>query len=68
MSEEGWIPWSGGECPVLARTVVEVRFRMETLGTMTERSDFFDWVWPDDDPYNDDIIAYRILNTQDQSR
>jgi hypothetical protein len=58
----GWIEWAGGECPVEPETTVEVRFRMEKLGPMTEKASFFDWDWPESDPpYNDDIAAYRIV-------
>ena len=61
--ENPWIEWAGGEPPVEADTIVEVRLRDAKLGTMTERADFFDWTIPDEEPrYRDDIIAYRIVS------
>jgi hypothetical protein len=62
MSSSEWIEWSGGKCPVPDSTITEVRFRSETFETITGRADYFGWEWPADDPYYDDITAYRVVS------
>lgn len=57
---DGWIEWSGGECPVPRGSETTIRFRDgdETTDTIPHL-----WNWEHD---NDeaDIIAYRIVNQQ----
>lgn len=52
---DGWIPWSGGKCPVSGHTVVEVRFR--TKAKQSARADHYWWTHGE---LPGDIIAYRI--------
>lgn len=53
----GWIPWSGGECPVPGDALVEVKFR---VGTYSAEFRADHWVWtPTGHPL--DITAYRIV-------
>lgn len=57
---DGWIHWNGGECPVPARTRVDIRFRRggDESNRIAEALEWghgkFGWWW--------DIIAYRIVN------
>ena len=53
---DGWIPWAGGECPVGAKTGVQVKDRTgrTCLGAGWE----FDWEHAASDY---DILAYRIV-------
>lgn len=53
---DDWVEWNGGDCPVPADTVVDVRFR----GSIEDRRNpAAEWYWPQrGDP--SDIIAYRI--------
>jgi len=71
MSDNPWIEWGGGDCPVAPDVMVEVRLRtgdeIGASGTLSAG----DWmVQPEypDDPSNwehhghpDDIIAYRVV-------
>lgn len=57
-----WIDWHGGECPVPANALVDVRFRG---GVTDERSRAGAWKW--DTNYGDyGIIAYRLSGAQDR--
>jgi hypothetical protein len=81
-SEDSWIPWAGGECPVAPGTHVAVKLVHQSSGAVWDREDHeeaghFDslgwwtgWRWkpPGKVLTNHRIVAYRILNTQDQSR
>ena len=57
---DGWIQWNGGECPVPARTRVEIRFRRggNESNRIAEALEWehgkLGWWW--------DIVAYRIVN------
>lgn len=61
----GWIEWKGGECPVEAGDLVDVRFngplwREGGSGpseVLRARADEYDWGRDDADPY---LIAYRL--------
>lgn len=55
---DGWIPWSGGECPVDSRTIIEVKF---LSGAIFDNMTAGAWKWKSD---NDDgtIVAYRIAD------
>ena len=62
--EDGWIPWSGGECPLDRLTQVDVRYRNgdELMGAgLTWLAGSYDWNhnWNHDES-DYDIIAYRI--------
>ena len=61
---DGWIPWSGGECPMDRLTQVDVRYRNgdELMGAgLTWLAGSYDWNhnWNHDES-DYDIIAYRI--------
>ena len=59
---DGWIPWSGGECPVSPAMLVEVKLRsgQSWLNKNAEEGSFWEWYHgPKKSP--DDIIAYRPL-------
>jgi hypothetical protein len=59
---DGWIPWSGGECPVSPTMLVEVKLRSGKawLNKKAEEGSFWEWYHgPKKSP--DDIIAYRPL-------
>ena len=60
-AQDGWIEWSGGECPVPKGTIVDVRYRNGQENTCAEALTLgkgaSDWDL-DGDPR--DIIAYRI--------
>ena len=63
MSNDGWIEWNGGDCPVDSdNTVVEVKYRS---GIVIQDDDWVDqdfWDHLPNQPYVD-IIAYRIIQT-----
>jgi len=59
--EGEWIEWKGGECPVDASTVVEIKWRFGA--TNTDNADCYDWVISDKENKLGDIIAYRIIAT-----
>lgn len=56
---DGWIQWNGGECPVPARTRVDIRFRRggNESNRIAEALEWehgkLGWWW--------DIVAYRIV-------
>jgi hypothetical protein len=55
---DGWIPWSGGECPVDGETHVQFKFRNNSWGFGYEgKANERDW---SHDNSGGDIIAYRI--------
>ena len=54
---DGWIEWHGGECPVDADTVVEVRLASTKVVTGLAA----DYQWSNDDPWTVRIIAYRVV-------
>jgi hypothetical protein len=55
VEDEGWIEWSGGECPVARGTLIEVRFRSgaQHIGT--------GWRWAHDQGESS-IVAYRLAS------
>lgn len=56
--DDGWIPWSGGECPVAHDSWVDVKMRGG--GESSNTAGF--WSWPHIDPsYPNDIIAYHVV-------
>ena len=69
---DGWIPWSGGECPVTVGTRVDAKFRdgekayNVPAGDCAEDPDSrsaSDWSHMES---NYDIIAYRIVKESDK--
>jgi hypothetical protein len=69
MTQEDWIEWNGGECPVEPDACVDIRFRD---GIVTQRT--CAGSWDDDNPAwsnwqhdqgtsDDDIIAYRVVKS-----
>lgn len=55
-SNDGWIQWNGGECPVSGKTIVEVK--LEDGDHVTGSADCFEW---NRDENMLDIIAYRVI-------
>lgn len=55
-SEDGWIPWKGGECPVERRAVVRVKAKNGEIDT--DEAHRYDW-WPTGSSI--DIVAYRVV-------
>lgn len=53
---DGWIAWHGGECPVPAGTMLEVRLSDGSLDQ--DKAGEYDW---DHQGAADDIVAYRVL-------
>lgn len=55
-TEDGWIAWNGGPCPVSRDTRVEVKFADgNTQPALAVR-----WIWTHSGEL-DDIVAYRVL-------
>lgn len=63
--DDGWIEWSGGECPVAESCVVEVKFRS---GKVKKPAAAEEYLWTNG--YGDlaetgaDIIAYRVVQQE----
>lgn len=55
-ADDGWIEWSGGECPVDPCAIVEIRM----LSSETEVQHAHQYRW-DHKGYGGDIIAYRVV-------
>ena len=55
-SEDGWIPWAGGECPVERRAVVRVKAKNGEIDT--DKAHFYDWHHTGS---SFDIVAYRVV-------
>lgn len=63
---DGWIQWSGGECPVDSDAIVEVKFRNPSLNKFNnDRAGDFGW---SHDGFGSDIIAYRLQQPDINSR
>lgn len=57
---DNWIEWNGGECPVPADALVEVKLRDTKIqGPWRGHADA--WVWGHTDE-DDDIVAYRVVS------
>lgn len=56
----GWIPWSGGDCPVSPETKVIIRLRDGRESSRLYPFTVWRWNWLDICP-NDDIIAYKVV-------
>lgn len=59
MTDDGWIEWKGGECPVEPDAVVEVRMRDGRTATFDDGA--VDEFWWGNDGCSVDILAYRIV-------
>lgn len=57
---DGWLEWRGGECPVPARTEVEVRFRNGETRRSCRPTDR-NWGYIGRPSSDWDIVAYRIV-------
>jgi len=57
MTDNPWIEWKGGECPIDRDTRVSYRLRDETV-CIPDRAGRLDWLH--DGVWND-IIAYRVV-------
>ena len=53
---DGWIPWSGGKCPVALDVLVEIRLRRGIIYQGIAAG----WVWRHHG-FETDIVAYRIV-------
>ena len=56
--EDGWLPWYGGECPVAAGTMVDVRYRRVLVEEKAAYAHLSRW---EHLPCDDDIVAYRVV-------
>ena len=55
---DGWIKWTGGDCPVDSEAIVEVKYRNPNRYRYSnDRAGDFDW---SHDGIDGDIIAYRL--------
>ena len=64
-ADDGWIPWEGGDCPVPNGTVVDVKYRDESVGLGLPANEYVEddaspAYWRADGMSND-IIAYRVV-------
>ena len=63
-----WIEWKGGECPVPAETLVDVRGYAKVgngppiFYLFKQRADDLQW---NRTPYSEDIVAYRVVKEAD---
>ena len=62
--EDGWIDWSGGDCPVPSGTLVDVKYRDGVEASCVPAREFvrggrFAVEW-DHSGVNGDIVAYRL--------
>lgn len=58
----GWIPWTGGDCPVPDGTRVEVELRGGG-STIICDAKFVYWKWDEDDTETD-ILRYRVIKEE----
>lgn len=64
MTENPWIEWKGGECPVEPGSSVLIKTRDDYETTSPIRAD--SWRWhndPDNHGGRFDIIAYRVVSS-----
>lgn len=63
VGHNGWIDWHGGECPVDSDAIVEVKYRIPNPYQLNnDRAGDFTW---SHDGFDDDIIAYRLQQPQE---
>lgn len=61
--DDGWIEWAGGECPVPANQMVDIKFGPGHTGKQygdRMRQDPLNWEWHHGKAPLD-IIAYRVV-------
>ena len=59
---DGWIPWSGGECPVDPEAYVQVRYEDGVIDDELQEAEYFDWEHSESigsSVFN--ISAYRVF-------
>ena len=56
-ADDGWVEWAGGECPVRADAIVDVKW---SGGNQSDFGKAYYWSWEHYD-YEDNIIAYRVV-------
>ncbi|MHB3890066.1 hypothetical protein ACYBYO_25965, partial [Klebsiella pneumoniae] len=63
---DGWIDWSGGECPVIESAMVDVRYRDGSIHK-AQRADSYEWGhgYAHFVTTGADIIAYRLHKPQE---
>ena len=54
---DGWIPWSGGECPIADGIEHQVQFRG---GSFSQDYEASTWYWGHAN-HSSDIVAYRVI-------
>lgn len=54
--DDGWIEWNGGQCPVRADAIVDIKFR----DGIVRLKDVAQWIWTHAGDKSD-IIAYRVM-------
>ncbi len=59
-SNDGWIEWTGGECPVAAETTVEIKLR--SGHTDRDEASHITWFKHDWGARRSDIVAYRVVS------
>jgi hypothetical protein len=57
-SANGWIEWTGGDCPVDEDAIVQIKAGFDPDG---EPAPARFWSWDHDRPLRDCIIAYRVV-------
>lgn len=55
-ADDGWIEWSGGDCPVFAYSLVETKWSSGAI--VEDCAGEFDWSFEDG---SCNIIAYRVV-------
>lgn len=57
---EGWIEWSGGECPVDKEAIVECKFDIYPRGPESGTAKYWRWETVHEEGWRN-IIAYRVV-------
>ena len=67
-SDNEWIPWMGGKCPVPTGTIVDVMYRNGSIGASLPANESLSGLGDDAGPAywrahgaSNDIIAYRVV-------
>ena len=56
---DGWIPWDGGECPVMPDNAYRVKWRDGEISSVS--LNIGSWLW-NHDGGPADIVAYKVLS------
>jgi hypothetical protein len=59
-SNDDWVEWGGGECPVPPDTWIQIRFR--DGGTITSEAGLWEDCWWENNDLGSDIVKYRVTN------